>query len=132
MMQRIAHVEDDSDIRDTVRRILSVAGYTVDSYETHSDFIKSLEVATSLPDLAILDVMVESMDAGLDTYEEMRKHFPGIRVIFLTSLGEMILPYFSGESHEWVCIVEKPVEPESLLAIVRSRLEHTKTETSPA
>ncbi len=131
-MQRIAHVEDDSDIRDAVRRILSVAGYTVDSYETHSDFIKSLQDATNPPDLAILDVMVESMDAGLNTYEEMRKHFPGIRVIFLTSLGEMILPYFSGESHDWVCIVEKPVEPESLLAIIRSRLEPIKAETSPA
>lgn len=131
-MQRIAHVEDDSDIRDTVRRILSVAGYAVDSYETHSDFIKSLEGATNLPDLAILDVMVESMDAGLDTYEKIRKSFPGIRVIFLTSLGEMILPYFSGESHDWVCIVEKPVEPESLLAIIRSRLDSIKTETSPA
>jgi len=131
-MQRIAHVEDDSDIRDTVRRILTVAGYTVDSYETHSDFIKSLQDATNPPDLAILDVMVESMDAGLNTYEEMRKHFPGIRVIFLTSLGEMILPYFSGESHDWVCIVEKPVEPESLLAIIRSRLEPIKAETSPA
>lgn len=131
-MQRIAHVEDDSDIRDTVRRILSVAGYAVDSYETHSDFIKSLEGSTNLPDLAILDVMVESMDAGLDTYEKIRKSFPGIRVIFLTSLGEMILPYFSGESHDWVCIVEKPVEPESLLAIIRSRLDSIKTETSPA
>ena len=72
------------------------------------------------------------MDAGLDAYEEMRKRFPGIRIIFLTSLGEMILPYFSGESHDWVCIVEKPVEPESLLAIIRSRLDSTKAETSPA
>ena len=131
-MQRIAHVEDDSDIRDTVGRILSVAGYTVDSYETHSDFLKALQDATDLPDLAILDVMVESMDAGLDTYEEMCKHFPEIRVIFLTSLGEMILPYFSGESHDWVCIVEKPVEPVSLLAIIRSRLDSIKAETSPA
>ncbi len=131
-MQRIAHVEDDPDIRDTVSRILSVAGYTIDSYETHADFIKSLQDAANLPDLAILDVMVESMDAGFDTYEEMRKRFPGIRVIFLTSLGEMILPYFSGESHDWVCIVEKPVEPESLLAIIRSRLDPIKAETSPA
>ncbi len=130
-MHRIAHVEDDSDIRDTVSRILTVAGYTVDSYETHSDFIKALDDAT-LPDLAILDVMVESMDAGLDTYEEMRKRFPGIRVIFLTSLGEMILPYFSGEAHDWVCIVEKPVDPESLLGIIRSRLDSIKAETSPA
>lgn len=131
-MQRIAHVEDDSDIRDTVRRILLVAGYTVDSYETHADFIKALEDTENRPDLAILDVMVESMDAGLNTYEKIRKHFPGIRMIFLTSLGEMILPYFSGASHDWVCIVEKPVEPDSLLATIRSRLNPVKAEASLA
>ena len=39
--QRIAHVDDDPDIRDTVRRILDANGYIVDSYQTMSDFMKS-------------------------------------------------------------------------------------------
>ena len=122
--QRIAHVDDDPDIRDTVRRILGANGYAVDSYQTMSDFIVSLlKNPASPPDLAILDVMVESMDSGLEAYVELRKNFPQLHMIFMTSLGEEIRPYFTGISDEWILIVEKPVEPISFLSIVRHRLD---------
>jgi len=122
---RIAHVDDDSDIREAVERILCKNGYEVDSYLTMQEFIDSLEDETKRPDLAILDVMVESMDSGLTTYADIHKRFPQIQAIFLTSLGDMIRPYFENGSHEWVCIMEKPVEPVSLLATINERLRHT-------
>lgn len=130
MRQRIAHVDDDPDIRDTVRRILNTHGYEVDSYQTTKDFINSLSDPSVVPDLAILDVMVESMDAGLTTYVELHNRFPKMQVIFLTSLGDMILPYFENKSEEWICIIEKPIEPSGLLSIVRDRLGTTKPELS--
>jgi len=122
MTKRIAHVDDDSDIRDAVARILRKNGYEVEQYLTMRDFIAALEQGTSVPDLAILDVMVESMDAGLTAYAEIHKNHPNIQTIFLTSLGDMIRPYFDKASDEWVCIMEKPVEPESLLGIIEDRL----------
>lgn len=125
MAARIAHVDDDSDIREAVGRILSKHGYEVDSYLSMQDFIDSLEDETKRPDLAILDVMVESMDAGLTTYAQIHKRYPQIQAIFLTSLGDMIRPYFEDGSHEWVCIMEKPVEPLSLLATINDRLKKT-------
>ena len=67
--------------------------------------------------------MVETMDAGLDAYVEVRKHFPELPMVFMTSLGEEIRPYFTDRSDEWILIIEKPVNPESFLSIVRSRLE---------
>ena len=122
--QRIAHVDDDPDIRDTVRRILGANGYTVDSYETMSNFIASLlKDPANPPDLAILDVMVETMDSGLEAYVEIRKYFPELHMIFMTSLGEEIRPYFTGISDEWILIVEKPVEPASFLSMVHHRLD---------
>lgn len=124
--RRIAHIDDDPDIRDTVRRILTASGYSVDSYETMNDFTASLRACLSPPDLAILDVMVETMDAGLETYVDIRRHFPRLDMIFMTSLGEEIRPYFSGISDEWILIVEKPVEPDSFLSMVRSRLDHSE------
>lgn len=130
MRQRIAHVDDDPDIRDTVRRILNTHGYEVDSYQTTKDFINSLSEPSVVPDLAILDVMVESMDAGLTTYVELHNRFPKMQVIFLTSLGDMILPYFENKSEEWICIIEKPIEPSGLLSIVRDRLGTTKPKLS--
>ncbi|MEK6686638.1 MAG: response regulator [Pseudomonadota bacterium] len=126
MAPRIAHVDDDSDIREAVERILCKDGYEVDSYLTMQDFINSLQDDANRPDLAILDVMVESMDSGLTTYAQIHKRFPQIQTIFLTSLGDMIRPYFEDGSHEWVCIVEKPVEPKSLLAIIHDRLDNTE------
>ncbi|MEQ1816458.1 MAG: response regulator [Nitrosomonas sp.] len=125
MAPRIAHVDDDSDIREAVERILCRNGYEVDSYLTMQEFIDSLEDEAKRPDLAILDVMVESMDSGLTTYAQIHKRFPQIQAIFLTSLGDMIRPYFEDGTHEWVCIMEKPVEPISLLATINERLKHT-------
>jgi two-component system response regulator ChvI len=129
MAQRIAHVDDDPDIRDAVKCILSNNGYEVDSYLTMEDFVKSFEDTSCFPDLAILDVMVESMDAGLTTYAEIHERFPTLQIIFMTSLGDMIRPYFENESSEWVCIIEKPVEPVSLLSIIGDRLGNSKSET---
>ncbi|MBS0299492.1 MAG: response regulator [Gammaproteobacteria bacterium] len=123
MTLRIAHVDDDADIREAVGRILCKNGYEVDSYLSMQDFIDSLEDESKRPDLAILDVMVESMDSGLTTYAKIHKRFPQIQTIFLTSLGDMIRPYFEDGSHEWVCIMEKPVEPVSLLATINDRLK---------
>ena len=125
MAPRIAHVDDDSDIREAVERILRKNGYEVDSYLTMQDFIDSLQDGTNRPDLAILDVMVESMDSGLTTYAQIHKRYPQIQTIFLTSLGDMIRPYFDDGSNEWVCIMEKPVEPISLLATINDRLNKT-------
>lgn len=121
--QRIAHVDDDPDIRDTVARILSANGYIVDSYQTMGDFVEYLRESGNPPDLAILDVMVETMDAGLEAFVEIRKRLPQLHMIFMTSLGEEIRPYFTGISDEWILIVEKPVEPASFLSIIRSRLD---------
>lgn len=126
MAARIAHVDDDSDIREAVQRILCKNGYEVDSYLTMQDFIDSLQDDAKRPDLAILDVMVESMDSGLTTYAQIHKRYPTIQTIFLTSLGDMIRPYFEDGSHEWVCIMEKPVEPISLLATINDRLKNIK------
>ena len=129
MSQKIAHVDDDPDIRDSVSRIVRMNGYEVNSYLTMEDFINSLEDSSNHPDLAILDVMVESMDSGLTTYAQIHERYPEMQAIFLTSLGDMIRPYFEDGSYEWVCVVEKPVEPESLLSIIRERLEDSKSIT---
>lgn len=130
MTKRIAHIDDDPDIRDTVHQILSTHGYEVDSYPTAGDFINALNDPSHVPDLAILDVMVESMDAGLTTYVELHDRFPEMQAIFITSLGDMILPYFENKAQEWICIIEKPIEPAVLLSIVRDRLGAPQPELS--
>lgn len=45
MTKKIAHVDDDADIRDAVARILRKNGYEVNQYLTMRDFIAALEKA---------------------------------------------------------------------------------------
>ncbi|MDD5672742.1 MAG: response regulator [Chitinivibrionales bacterium] len=116
----IVHVDDDADIRTTVQTVLRNEGYEVRSFDTMEYFSKNLE--NERPDLIVLDIMVEKEDSGLIAYDEISKKYPGIPLVILTTLGEMILPYFE-DKKERICILEKPVLPERLVAVVRSRLE---------
>lgn len=119
MKQIIVHVDDDPDIRATIRTILQKEGFDVRTYSTVESFTVSLE--TTRPDLVILDVMVEAEDSGLLAYDTIRQRFPLIPVVIITTLGEMILPYFE-DKKESICILEKPILPERLIDTVRARL----------
>ena len=128
--RRIVHVDDDPDIRDTVKRILDANGYAVDSYQTMNDFMTLATELIEPPDLG--DSRRYGGDDGCRA-GGLRGHsgarFPQLHMIFMTSLGQEIRPYFTGLSDEWILIVEKPVEPVSLLSIVRSRLGQTRLGT---
>ena len=121
-MHRIAHVEDDSDIRDTVSRILTVAGYTVDSYETHGDFIKALDDA-ALPDLAILDVMMPNRN-GFEVCQDLRQdpEFKTLRIMMLTAKGRDT-EVSKGLALGADVYMTKPFATRDLLAKVKALLE---------
>jgi len=115
----IVHVDDDKDIRTAVKRILLAEGYDVLSYETIENFMADLDKLD--PALIILDVMVENEDSGLSAFSEISENFPHIPIIILTTLGEMILPYFD-DRKDLICILEKPVLAEKLIDIIHSRM----------
>jgi two-component system, OmpR family, response regulator ChvI len=124
--QTIAHVDDDPDIRQAVRTILEAEGYAVENYAMMSVFLAAIDKMHNLPSLVILDVMVEKDDSGLGAYDILRARFPRLPVILLTSLGEMVRPYFE-EEHAKVWIVEKPVTAEKLLAIIQAHIKNADT-----
>ena len=120
LTQVILHVDDDPDIRAVVAKVLADEGFQVNSLATVGEAMESLE--TSQPDLILLDVMVEEQDSGLNAYDLLAEKYPAIPKILLTSLGEMILPYFS-DRKKAVTILEKPILPERLVHTVRTRLK---------
>ncbi len=84
MAYHIALVEDDDQLRANYIQALEREGYQVSGYANR----KSAQAAFdhSLPDLAILDVMLETeMEGGFDLCRELRKLSPIIPIIFLTA-----------------------------------------------
>ena len=84
MSRTIAIVEDDIDQRENYKDALTLHGYEVLLYNNRQNARRAFQ--TRLPDLAILDIMLENdMDGGFDLCRELRALSPELPIIFLTA-----------------------------------------------
>ncbi|MCG8590538.1 MAG: response regulator transcription factor [Proteobacteria bacterium] len=82
---RVALVDDEPNIRETVGFALEREGYRVDAYGDGVEAWDAFE--RSLPDVAILDILMPRMD-GLELCRRLRQASDRIPIIFLTSKDE--------------------------------------------
>ena len=114
---RILVVDDDPQIRETLKRHLAYEGYQVslaaDSRETFA------QVSESRPDMVILDWMLPGMD-GLEVCRRLRQadDFPILMLTAKGTLEDKVDGLDSGADDFLV----KPFQPEELLARVRALL----------
>ena len=80
--QRVLVVDDDADVRDSLRRALGYAGYEVATAVNGAEALKS--VARSPVDLIILDVLMPMLD-GLGACRALRDRGDGTPVLVLTA-----------------------------------------------
>lgn len=84
MPKKIAIVEDDPDQRDNYADALNAHGYDVAVYANRPEALAAFQ--TRLPDLAILDIMLDDeMDGGFDLCRELRAMSANLPIIFLTA-----------------------------------------------
>jgi len=82
MQSRLLVVDDDPDVRDSLRRALGYAGYAVATAANGADALAS--VSRSPVDLIILDVLMPMLD-GFDTCRALRERGNATPVIVLTA-----------------------------------------------
>jgi DNA-binding response OmpR family regulator len=80
-------VEDDPSIRFGLEEVLTGAGYLVHSCADGADALK--EIATLLPDLLVLDVMLPGV-SGYEIARQLRKTGCRIPILMLTAKGQEI------------------------------------------
>ncbi|TWP49928.1 response regulator transcription factor [Lentzea tibetensis] len=81
-MERVLVVDDDTTVRDVVRRYLEHAGYEVELAGDGEHALRS--VRRQPPDLVVLDLMLPGID-GLEVCRRLNNTVP---VVMLTALGE--------------------------------------------
>jgi CheY-like chemotaxis protein len=128
--KKILLIDDDPDIRLTLRLPLESAGYQIAEASSIPDAKVALRQFN--PDLIVLDVMMETATSGfqfaLDLHSQdpnsELKEFRGIPIIMLTAIHSTTPLRFAPDD-DYLPVqtfLEKPVEPEVLLATVRGYL----------
>lgn len=84
MSKLIAIVEDEIDILENYRDVLTRQGYTVRGFQARQAALDAFRV--ELPDLAILDIgLGDEYDGGFDLCRELRALSASLPIIFLTA-----------------------------------------------
>jgi DNA-binding response OmpR family regulator len=125
--KKILVVDDDIDILEQVGMVMKAEGYSVCQAQGHEEAEEAL--LTMIPDLAIIDLMMENRDSGFVLCHQIKKLYPGTPVIMLTAVKAATGLDFTARSADgasWVkadVLLDKPVRPEQLKTEVR-RLLH--------
>jgi CheY-like chemotaxis protein len=81
------------------------------------------------PDLAVLDLMMEEMDSGFVLCHAIKKLYPGLPVIILTSVTAATGISFRSQDHRgrnWLeadLLLDKPVRLEEITGAVKRLLQ---------
>jgi CheY-like chemotaxis protein len=126
---KIMIVDDDPDYINVVKTILEGEQYTV---VTAGDKTEGMEkIRAEKPDLAILDVMMNAWQDGFEMSRQLKKdpELKNMPVLMLTAVENRTGIGFKSTAGDptWLPVdvfLDKPVEPEVLLAEVKKLLSN--------
>ena len=115
VQRRILVVEDDEDMRENLRRILTLAGYQV---HLARDGAEAITVLQAQPfHLVLTDLLMPRM-GGLELLREIRRLGRILPVVFLTAFGNRAA-FTKAMDLGAVGFVTKPFQANSLLEVIR-------------
>jgi DNA-binding response OmpR family regulator len=118
--KKILVVDDDPTICLVCRTVLEAAGYQV---FTAASGAEGLATATSeSPDLVILDIMMEQVDAGFQVARKLQELNAGLPILMLSSIAGASSKVFDTSSLPVKQLLDKPIEPAVLVNKVKALL----------
>ena len=127
--KKILIVDDDIDIINVLKAVLENDNYVVVVAYSKKEGLEKLKAEK--PDLAILDVIMETSQAGFELAREIKKQagFEKLPLLMLTSIGDVTGVNFKAamSDPEWLpadSYIEKPIDPDELLEEVKTLFEN--------
>lgn len=121
--QTVFIVEDDAAVRDSLGLLLGLHGLRTQSFGSAEDFLRVYQPAWA--GCLLLDVRMPGM-SGLELQETLRLQKLTLPVIIMTAHGDIATVRTALRSGA-VDFLEKPVDPDALLAAVRTALDADAT-----
>lgn len=117
----ILAIDDDQDVLDALRMILEAKGYVMVEANSAEEGLKAYRQAS--PDLLIVDLMMEEVDAGTSFVKELRALGNAAPVYMLSSVGDNLNANADYSALGLSGVFQKPLNPDLLLSILRAKLK---------
>jgi len=113
-------VDDDADVRATLRIILESAGFTVGEA---ADGEAGMKIAERIrPDAIIVDLMMETVDAGSKVSTRLKASGFTCPIYLLSAAGDSVRYNIDTQELGLAGIFQKPADPTTLVATLKTRL----------
>ena len=113
-------VDDDPDIRESLRVILEANDYLVEDAGSAEEGVKVYKRVQ--PDLVIVDLMMEEVDAGTQFVTEMKALGNTAPIYMLSSTGDALSQVTDVTGLGLAGIFQKPIHSDTLLTLLREKL----------
>jgi two-component system, LuxR family, response regulator FixJ len=115
--QTVFIVEDDAAVRDSLELLLRLNGYRTRSFASAEEFLQSCHRSAGC---LLLDIRMPGM-SGLELQAALLQKPPVLPIVIITAHGDVATVRTAFKSGA-VDFLEKPVDPDALLAVVRTAL----------
>jgi two-component system, NtrC family, response regulator AtoC len=123
MRHTVLVVDDEASIADGLRLTLEAEGYSVRIAGSVRTGLAAVTQADA--HVAIVDLMLPDGD-GLSLTRELKTRDPALEVIVITAYGSVRKAMEATKGAGAFHVVEKPFEPDEVLGLVKTALEHRK------
>jgi two-component system response regulator AtoC len=123
MRHTVLVVDDEASIADGLRLTLEAEGYSVRIAGSVRTGLAAVTQADA--HVAIVDLMLPDGD-GLSLTRELKARDPALEVIVITAYGSVRKAMEATKGAGAFHVVEKPFEPDEVLGLVKTALEHRK------
>ncbi len=113
-------VDDDPDILEALRLVLEKAGYSCVTAPTAEEGLRAYR--QEKPDLVIVDLMMEEVDAGVNLVKEIRAAGSSLPIYMISSVGDAINLNIDISALGLSGVFQKPLQPDILLKTLEERL----------
>lgn len=117
--QSVFIVDDDASVRDSLGLLLGLKGYRTQAFACADDFLRIYQPSSA--GCLLLDIRMPGM-SGLDLQAKLHEQKIALPIIVITAHGDVptVRTALKGGA---VDFLEKPVDPDALLAAVRAALD---------
>ena len=117
----ILYIDDDQDYLDAVRVILESNGYAMAEARSAEEGLKVFQAAQ--PDLVIVDLMMEEVDAGARFVTDVRASGGEVPIYMLSSVGDDLHLTTDYTALGLAGIFQKPINADNLISVLKSKLK---------